>query len=45
MLAILGATFAILRGEPAESARPRTAGKQAPEAAQDGDAVPVQVVR
>jgi hypothetical protein len=45
MLAILGATFAILRGEPAESARPRTAGKQAPGAAQDGDAVPVQVVR
>jgi hypothetical protein len=47
MLAILGATLAILRAEAAASAlaRLRPAGEDPPEAALEGDAVPVQVVR
>ena len=45
MLAILGATFVILRAEVAVSAGLRAAGDDAPQPSVEGDAVPVQVVR
>jgi hypothetical protein len=45
MLAILGATFVLLRGEATASARLGAAGEDAPESALERDPVPVQVVR
>ena len=45
MLAILGATLVSLRDEANTSAAARAPGKDAPEPALEGDAIPVQVVR
>jgi hypothetical protein len=45
MLAILGATFVVLRGEATASASLRAPGEDSPEPALEGDSVPVQVVR